>query len=53
LFVIPVLVLLGWAIGQPLDFLFDPFETLLVFLCIASVNWGAFSFSSRPPPPSY
>ncbi|GAA5878619.1 hypothetical protein JCM8547_003846 [Rhodosporidiobolus lusitaniae] len=40
LFVIPVLVLLGWCIGQPLDFLFDPFETLLVFLCVASVNWA-------------
>ncbi|BGP17887.1 hypothetical protein JCM10213_000965 [Rhodosporidiobolus nylandii] len=38
LFVIPVLVLLAWVIGQPLDFLFDPYETLLVFLCILSVN---------------
>lgn len=31
-FVIPVLVLLGWAIGQPLDFDFNTFETLVVFL---------------------
>jgi hypothetical protein len=45
--VVPLLVLLGWAIGQPLDFLFDPLETLLVFLCIASVNWGS-SFASFP-----
>ncbi|GAA5833079.1 hypothetical protein JCM11251_006508 [Rhodosporidiobolus azoricus] len=40
LFVIPILVLLAWCIGQPLDMLFDPFETLVVFLGIASVNWA-------------
>ncbi|GAA6035586.1 hypothetical protein JCM8097_004915 [Rhodosporidiobolus ruineniae] len=38
LFVIPILVLLGWCIGQPLDFLFDPYETVLIFLSIMSVN---------------
>lgn len=41
LFVIPVLVLLGWAIGQPMDLEFDTFETLLVFLAIIVVNFGA------------
>ncbi|CEQ41597.1 SPOSA6832_03316 [Sporobolomyces salmonicolor] len=40
LFVVPVLVLLGWCIGQPLDLFFDPFETLLLFLCICGVNWA-------------
>ncbi|GAA6020072.1 hypothetical protein JCM10207_006777 [Rhodosporidiobolus poonsookiae] len=40
LFVVPFLVILGWIIGQPLDLLFDPYETLLVFLCIVSVNWA-------------
>lgn len=27
LFVVPTLVLLAWAIGQPLTMQFDPFET--------------------------
>ncbi|GAA5941602.1 hypothetical protein JCM3775_005123 [Rhodotorula graminis] len=40
LFVIPVLVLLGWAIGQPMDLQFDTFETLLVFLAILVVNFA-------------
>ncbi|GAA6026163.1 hypothetical protein JCM11491_006595, partial [Sporobolomyces phaffii] len=40
LFVVPILVLLGWCIGQPLDLFFDPFETLLLFLCICGVNWA-------------
>ncbi|BGP56684.1 hypothetical protein JCM8202v2_004314 [Rhodotorula sphaerocarpa] len=39
-FVIPVLVLLGWAIGQPLDFDFNQFETLVVFLAGCVVNWA-------------
>lgn len=52
LFVIPVLVLLGWAIGQPMDLQFDTFETLLVFLAILVVNFGAspfLAFSYRAP----
>jgi len=32
LFVIPVMVLLGWAIGQPLDLVFGSFETVITFL---------------------
>ncbi|BGP33579.1 hypothetical protein JCM10296v2_005383 [Rhodotorula toruloides] len=40
LFVIPVLVLLAWCIGQPLDLEFDSFETLLVFLTVCVVNWA-------------
>ncbi|GAA5954645.1 hypothetical protein JCM3765_003840 [Sporobolomyces pararoseus] len=40
LFVVPILVLLGWCVGQPLDLFFDPFETLLLFLCVCGVNWA-------------
>ncbi|GEM12858.1 calciumion transporter [Rhodotorula toruloides] len=40
LFVIPVLILLGGLIGQPLDLEFDSFETLLVFLTVCVVNWA-------------
>ncbi|KAL7417354.1 Sodium/calcium exchanger protein-domain-containing protein [Mrakia frigida] len=40
LFVIPVLVLLGWAIGQPLTLKFDLFETIALFLTILVVNWA-------------
>lgn len=47
LFVIPVLVLLAWCIGQPLDLEFDSFETLLVFLTVCVVNWGASSAFPR------
>ncbi|GAA5933735.1 uncharacterized protein JCM15063_001398 [Sporobolomyces koalae] len=40
LFVVPVLVLIAWCIGQPLDLFFDPFEVLLLFLCVCGVNWA-------------
>ena len=30
LFVLPVMILLGWAIGQPLSMFFDIFETITV-----------------------
>ncbi|SCV67707.1 BQ2448_5318 [Microbotryum intermedium] len=40
LLVIPILILLGWAIGQPLSLYFDPFETLILFLAVVSVNWA-------------
>ena len=32
LFVVPVMVLLGWAIGQPLDLMFGTFETVITSL---------------------
>ncbi|KAM0788600.1 hypothetical protein ACM66B_001721 [Microbotryomycetes sp. NB124-2] len=37
LFVIPLLVLIGWAIGQPLTLYFDPFEGVVFFLATFSV----------------
>ncbi|BGP30783.1 hypothetical protein JCM10296v2_002540 [Rhodotorula toruloides] len=40
LFVIPVLVLLGWCIGQPLSFYFDEFQTLVLFVSIVGGNWA-------------
>ena len=32
LFVIPFIVTLGWIIGKPLSLLFDPFESIVLFL---------------------
>jgi Ca2+:H+ antiporter len=32
IFVIPLMVLIGWAIGQPLDLFFGPFPTAVTFL---------------------
>ncbi|KPV76345.1 uncharacterized protein RHOBADRAFT_25405 [Rhodotorula graminis WP1] len=40
LFVIPVLILLGWCIGQPLTFYFDEFETVILFVSVVAVNWA-------------
>jgi len=38
LFVLPVLVLLGWAIGQPLSLEFDVLETITLFVSIVIVT---------------
>lgn len=38
LFVIPILVLLGWCIGQPLTLEFDVLETIILFVSIIIVN---------------
>lgn len=38
LFVIPVIVLLGWAAGKPLTLLFDPLESIVLFLTVVLVN---------------
>uniref|UniRef100_A0A7S4BVW1 Sodium/calcium exchanger membrane region domain-containing protein n=1 Tax=Chrysotila carterae TaxID=13221 RepID=A0A7S4BVW1_CHRCT len=38
LFVIPLLVLLGWAIDQPLDLYFGVYETVIVFLSTLIVS---------------
>ncbi|KAI0280806.1 Sodium/calcium exchanger protein-domain-containing protein [Russula aff. rugulosa BPL654] len=32
LFVIPFIVILGWILGKPLTLLFDPFESIVLFL---------------------
>ncbi|KAF8340660.1 calcium/proton exchanger [Cantharellus anzutake] len=37
LFVIPFLVILGWIIGKPLTLLFDPFESIVLFLAVLTV----------------
>jgi len=38
LFVIPTMVLLGWAIGQPLDLSFGVFETVVTWLATVIVT---------------
>lgn len=38
LFVAPLLVLIGWAIGKPMDLDFNPFEVIAVVLSVAAVN---------------
>jgi Ca2+:H+ antiporter len=40
LFVIPLLVLLGWAMGKPMSLLFDPLETLTLFLSVLLVRFA-------------
>lgn len=37
LFVIPLLVLIGWMIGHPLTLLFDPLESIVLFLAVLTV----------------
>ncbi|KAI8986599.1 Sodium/calcium exchanger protein-domain-containing protein [Pilobolus umbonatus] len=39
LFVSPVLVLLGWMIGQPLTLFFENFETVVLFASMLIVNY--------------
>lgn len=38
LFVIPLLVILGWIIGQPLDLQFDVLETITLFVSMVIVT---------------
>ena len=38
LFVAPVLVLAGWAIGQPMDLNFNPFELVAVAVAVLIIN---------------
>ena len=35
---ISLCVTLGWCIGTPLTFLFDPFESIVLFLAGQSIN---------------
>ncbi|GAA5933333.1 uncharacterized protein JCM15063_001286 [Sporobolomyces koalae] len=39
LFVIPLLVVLGWIMDKPLSLLFDPFESIILFLSVLSANY--------------
>ncbi|KAH9945253.1 calcium/proton exchanger [Epithele typhae] len=39
LFVIPFIVTLGWIMGKPLSLLFDPFESIVLFLTVLVVNY--------------
>ncbi|KAG8909242.1 hypothetical protein FRC01_007059, partial [Tulasnella sp. 417] len=39
LLVIPFIVILGWIIGKPLTLLFDPFEAVVLFLTVITVNY--------------
>jgi len=39
LFVIPFIVILGWILGKPLTLLFDPFESIVLFLAVLTVNY--------------
>ena len=39
LFVIPFTVVLGWIMGRPLTMLFDPFESIILFLAVLTVNY--------------
>ncbi|KAJ3754380.1 calcium proton exchanger [Lentinula raphanica] len=40
LFVIPFIVTLGWMIGKPLTLLFDPYESITLFLAVLTVNYS-------------
>ncbi|GJE96599.1 calcium proton exchanger [Phanerochaete sordida] len=39
LFVIPFIVTLGWIMGKPLSLLFDPYESIVLFLSVLIVNY--------------
>ncbi|KAF7328921.1 Calcium/proton exchanger [Mycena venus] len=39
LFVIPFITVLGWILGKPLTMLFDPFESIALFLAVITVNY--------------
>ncbi|KAJ5768645.1 hypothetical protein N7533_001228 [Penicillium manginii] len=38
LFVIPLLVMIGWCIGEPMSLYFDPFQSGIMFLAVLVVN---------------
>lgn len=40
LFVVPFMVLLGWAIGQPLDLFFGAYETAITFVATVVVGFA-------------
>jgi Ca2+:H+ antiporter len=40
LFVIPLLVLIGWVADKPMSLLFDPLETITLFLSVLLVRFA-------------
>ncbi|KAF9065581.1 hypothetical protein BDP27DRAFT_1450129 [Rhodocollybia butyracea] len=38
LFVIPLMVTVGWAMGKPLALLFDPFESLVLYISVQTMT---------------
>jgi Ca2+:H+ antiporter len=39
LFVIPFIVTIGWIIGKPMTLLFDPYQSVVLFLAVITVNY--------------
>jgi Ca2+:H+ antiporter len=39
LFVMPAVVLLGWATDKPLSLLFDPFESVVLYFSVTTMNY--------------
>ncbi|KAF8071902.1 Sodium/calcium exchanger protein-domain-containing protein [Lyophyllum atratum] len=39
LFVIPFIVTLGWAMGKPLSLLMDPFQSLVLYISVQTMNY--------------
>ncbi|KAF9069233.1 calcium/proton exchanger [Rhodocollybia butyracea] len=39
LFVIPFIVILAWILGKPLTLLFDPYQSITLFLAVLTVNY--------------
>jgi Ca2+:H+ antiporter len=39
LFVIPFIITLAWILGKPLTLLFDPYESIALFLSVLTVNY--------------
>jgi Ca2+:H+ antiporter len=39
MFVIPFIVILGWAIGHPIGMLFDPLESGAVFMAVWTTSY--------------
>jgi len=39
LFVVPFVVTLGWILDKPLTLLFDPFQSIVLFLSVWTVNY--------------
>jgi len=39
LFVIPFITILAWIMGKPLTLLFDPFQSVVLFLAVLTVNY--------------
>jgi len=38
--ILPILVLVGWAIGQPMIMFFDTFETITLIISVLLVNFA-------------